>query len=98
MYNIDTPHYTPYIPIVYILYTIGIDVPPVNNPRVHERFYGLHVKNQNGRLGKEAVAVARFNDNENDCRFEVQREEHWIYTRPTWSITVRARLLELFCG
>ena len=37
------------------------------------------------------------NDEENDDRFEVQREEDWIQTRPTWSIAVRERLPELFC-
>ena len=34
---------------------------------------------------------------ENDCRFEDQREEHWIHKGSTWSIAVRERLLELFC-
>ena len=44
------------------------------------------------------MEVARLvNGEENDCRFEVQREEHWIHMRPTWSIAVRERLLELFC-
>ena len=35
-------------------------------------------------------------DEENDCRFELQRKEHWIHTPPTWSIAVRKRLLK-FC-
>ena len=47
------------------------------------------------------MEVARLvNDEENYYRFEVQREEHRthsIHTRPTWSIAVRERLLELFC-
>ena len=34
---------------------------------------------------------------ENDCRFEVQREEHWIHMQPMWSIADRERLLEIFC-
>ena len=35
---------------------------------------------RNGRLGKQAMEVARLvNDKENDCRFEVQREEHWMH-------------------
>ena len=37
------------------------------------------------------------NDEENDCRLEVQREEHWIHTQPTWSIVVSERLVEVFC-
>ena len=36
-------------------------------------------------------------NDENDCRFEVQREEHWIHKRPTWSIAAREWLLEIFC-
>ena len=50
----------------------------------------------NRRLEKHAAEVARLDD-ENDCRFEVQREEHWIHMRTTWSIYVRDGLLELFC-
>ena len=43
------------------------------------------------------MGVARLvDDEENDCRFQVQREEHWIHMIPTWSIAVRERLLELF--
>ena len=43
------------------------------------------------------MEVARLvNDEEKDCRFEVQREEHWMHTRPTWSIAVRERLLKIF--
>ena len=39
------------------------------------------------RLGKQDMEVARLvNDEENDCRFGVQREEHWVHTRLTWSI------------
>ena len=33
---------------------------------------------------------------ENDCDSN-HRDEHWIHTRPTWSIADRERLLELFC-
>ena len=52
---------------------------------------------KNGCHGKQAFAVVRLvNVKENDCRFVVQREEHWIHTRPTRSITVGERLLELF--
>ena len=52
----------------------------------------------NGRHGNQVLEVTRLvNDEENDCRFEVQREEPWIHTRHTWSIAVRERLLELFC-
>ena len=47
-------------------------------------------------LGNNALEAARLTNEENDCRFEVLRDEHWIYTRFTWSI-VRERLLELFC-
>ena len=46
---------------------------------------------------ERVMEVARLVNEENDCRFEVQREEHWIHTRPTWSIAVKERLLELFC-
>ena len=51
----------------------------------------------NGCLKKQAMEVARLVNEENDCTFEVQMEEHWVHTRPTWSIAVRERLLELFC-
>ena len=48
----------------------------------------------NGCLGKLAMEVARLvNDEENGCRFEVQREEHWIHTRPTWLMAVRESFL-----
>ena len=31
-------------------------------------------------FGKQAMEVARLvNDEENDCRFEVHRENHWSY-------------------
>ena len=34
----------------------------------------------NGRLGQQAMEVARLvNVEENDCKFEVQREEHWMH-------------------
>ena len=43
------------------------------------------------------MEVARFvNNEENDCRFIVKKEEHWIYMRPIWSIAAREKLLELF--
>ena len=29
-----------------------------------------------------------FNDEENGCRFEGQRKETWMYTRPAWLIAV----------
>ena len=53
-----------------------------------ERFYGLLCSSW-----KKARLVI---DDENNCRFDVQREEHWIHTRPTRSKTVWERLLELF--
>ena len=46
-------------------------------------------------MGKKAMEVAR--DEENDCRFEIQREVHWMHTRPIWSIAARERFLKLFC-
>ena len=52
----------------------------------------------NGRLGKPAMEVTRLaNDEEDGCRLEAQREEHWIHTQPTWSVAVRERLLEISC-
>ena len=43
------------------------------------------------------MEVARLvTDEGNGCRFELQREKHWIHTGPTWSIAVRERLLVLF--
>ena len=50
----------------------------------------------NGRLGKLALEIARY-DEENECRFEVQREKTLHATRPTWPTAVREMLLELFC-
>ena len=86
----------PYVVHIYVcvcIYT-SVYVPYVNNPGVHGRFYGL----DEGRIGKQATEVARLvNDEENNCRFEVQRKEHWIHTRHTLSIAVRERLLGLFC-
>ena len=38
------------------------------------------------------MEVARLVNNEdNNCRFEVPREEYWIHTRPTWSVAVRRK-------
>ena len=55
----------------------------IRNLGEHGRFYALDL---NGRLGKQAVAVARLvNDGEYDCRFKVQREEHWTHA-PAWSM------------
>ena len=36
------------------------------------------------------------NDEENGFRFEVQSDEFWMHMRPTCSIAIRERLLELF--
>ena len=48
-------------------------------------------------LVEKAMEVARLvNDEEYGCRFEVLREEHWIYKRPSWPIAVGESLLELF--
>ena len=46
---------------------------------------------------RKPMEVARFANEENDCRFGVQRENNWIHTRPTWSIAVWERLLESVC-
>ena len=55
-------------------------------------------KKGNGCLGRQALVVAKLvNDEEKNCRFEVQMEEHWKHTLPTWSIAFRERLLEIFC-
>ena len=60
--------------------------------------FPAQLKKGKGRLGKQAMEVARLvNDKENCCRFEVQRAEYWIHTRPTWSKAVKERLLDLFC-
>ena len=82
----------------YVVYYISRYICAVYSyPGVHGRFYGLDLKNGNGCLGKLAIEVARLvNDEENDYRFEVQREEHWIHTQSTRSVAVRERLLELF--
>ena len=68
-------------------------------PGVHGRFYGFDKKKKEMvRLGKQAVEVTRLVYEENDSRFEVQREEYWGHTRATGSIAAaRERLLELFC-
>ena len=48
-------------------------VPYIHNPEAGQ----TRLKKGNGRLGKQAMEVARLvNDEENDCRFEVRREEH----------------------
>ena len=77
-----------YVVYIYVLY--------VHDLGMHGRFFGLDLKRK-WCLRKQAMAVARsVNDDENDCRFEVQKEEYWIHTRPTWSIAVRETLQELF--
>ena len=74
-----------------------VDVCGINR-RVHGRFYGLDLKEGNGRLEKFATEITRLvNDEESGCSFEVQMQEHWILTRPTWLIGVSEMLMELFC-
>ena len=59
-----------------------IYVPYVHNPAIttkkmsRGRFYVL---NKRGIYALEVTRLAL--DEENDCRFVVQREEHWIHTR-----------------
>ena len=68
------------MPVCGVYVGIYIYVPYVHNLGVHGRFYGLDLKKGNGRLGKQALEIARLiNDEENDCRFNVQREEHCIH-------------------
>ena len=47
---------------------IYLYVPYIHNPGVHRRVYGLDLIEGNGCLVKEAMEVARL-DEENDCRF-----------------------------
>ena len=59
-----------------ILY-ICVCVPYVHNPENTRKILRTQLKKGNGRLGKQVVEMARLvNDEENSCRFEVQREEH----------------------
>ena len=70
---------------------VYISVPYVHNSESARTFLRTQFKG-NGHLGKYAVEVTRLvNDKENDCIFEVQREEHCIHTQPTWLIAVRER-------
>ncbi len=46
----------------------------------------------NGGLEKQAKKVVKLVYDENDCRFEVQREEYLLHMRP-WSLAVRDQLL-----
>ena len=56
----------------------------------------MQLNKGNGRPGKLAIDNARFiNDEENGCRFEVQRNVTWIYMRHAWLIAVRERVLSL---
>ena len=49
-------------------------------------------KNENGRHRNQAMEVARLvNIEDNNCRFEVPREEYWMHTRPTLSVAVRGK-------
>ena len=43
------------------------------------------------------MVVARSVMKEKTADSEVQREEHWIHTRPTWPTYAKEWLLELFC-
>ena len=56
--------------VIYMLY--------VHNPGVHERFYRLDLKKEMIVLENEPWR-ALYDDEGNDCRFRVQREEHWIH-------------------
>ena len=71
-------------PVIYLL------MPYIHNPEVHGRFYGIVIK-------REMVVLEKaWSFEENDCRFEVQRDDD-LDTRPTWSIPARERLLAIFC-
>ena len=74
-------------------------MPYVHNRRVHGRLYELNLEKGNGRIGKLTLAVARLvNDEENSCRFKIEREETGCtHDLHGWLIAVRERLLELFC-
>ena len=74
---------------IYVLYH--------HNPGLHRRFYGLDLKRKWSYLKTYHRLIARFiNNEENGCRFEGQRKETWIYTRPAWLIAVRERMLEFY--
>ena len=79
--------------VVYML--VYIYVPYVHNLGVRGRLLRTRHLKRNGHLGKQALEVARLVNEESDSRFEVQREKHRIHTRPTRSMAVRKRLLEL---
>ena len=68
------------------------DMPYFHNPRVRKILRTLKKKRICSSWKKARLVI----DDENNCRFDVQREEHWIHTRPTRSKTVWERLLELF--
>ena len=74
--------------------SVYIHVPYVHNLGVHGRFYGLNLKTEMVVIESRPWQSLDW-DEDNDCIFKVQREEYWIHTRPTWSIAVRKRLLEL---
>ena len=63
---------------------------------MHRRFNEFDLIG-NSRCEKLAMEVARLLDDEvNGCRFDVQREEHWVNMRPTWLKGVREKLLDFF--
>ena len=80
----------------YVVYIYRYICAYVHNPGGEQNILRTQLKKGNDCCGKQAMEVT-VSDEENDCRFEVQRDEPWIHTRPTWPIAVKERLLELFC-
>ena len=71
--------------VIYMLVYIFICA-YIHNPRVHGRFYGLEpLRTLDQLMMKKMTADSK------------SKRKNIGYTRPTWSIAVRERLLELYC-
>ena len=60
-------------------------------PGVHRTFYRLDKRKWLSRKIAIDKLDSSMMDEENGCRFEGQRKETWIYTRPAWLIAIRKR-------
>ena len=80
--------------VVYIC--IHLYVPHFHNLESTHKILRTRLKRWS--FWRTSQEVARLvNYEESGCRFEVQREEHWVHMQPTWLIAVRERLLEFIC-
>ena len=69
----------------------------IHNPRVHGRFYGLDLKKELVVLENKPLRMLDQLMMKKMTADSKSKRKNTGYTRPTWSIAVRERLLELYC-